>query len=56
MIARKYQITWICSDITPEQTMEITALNESAAVRNATTVLQVLENRTDVQVTGVSAV
>ena len=55
MAAGRYRVLWICSDNAQEQITEVTALHPQLAARTVTGILEVLENRTDVMITGVTA-
>jgi hypothetical protein len=54
--ANKYKVYWICREQEQEQVTEITALEPKYAARTVIDLMEVVENRTDVQVTSVKLV
>lgn len=55
MAAGLYQVLWICSEHETEQSTEITALHPRLAARTVIDLLETVELRTDVMITGVTA-
>lgn len=56
MVAGRYRVLWICSDNAQEQITEVTALHPQLAARTVIDLLETVELRTDVMITGVTAI